>query len=1034
MANKAFRAISTSLKNLISFPQPTSTNSILTDSWGLMPRSQRNYKSNAGNGLENSIVVAAVFWIMRNFPEAPMVIGKDDENNKTGQGHSGFNFTNNHPLIKLINKPNKFYSGNLLWAATLTDLTLAGNAYWIKVRNKKGDVVELWYVYQAIMEPIGSPTEYISHYMYYPSGSGRAGIRYETDDVVHFRFGMDPKNIIKGLSPLASLLREIYTDDEASNFSASIVTNLGVPGVIITPSTLGGNGYSIETDADTIKKDFINKTIGDKRGEPIIFTSPTDVKQIAWSPQQMDLTAIRRIPEERVSAVLGIPAMVLGLGAGLEHSCLPGDIRVWTTKGPVPIKDIVKGDYALSLSSDGIVEYQHVNAQWKTGTLKTFEIRTKNKTIRSTGNHPFLVRKAGSGRVGANNTRQASLEWKYAEDLSIGDWVVQLKEAPDLNNTLLPDGTEATVDFMKFAGMLLGDGHVREDLGYIQIALPKEDRVRSQYEVIIRKVLAQYQIFEPKFTDSRSGFSFSSRILVNKCVEFNLNGYAITKRIPEWIFSLSKELRLAYIAGLIDSDGTIDKRGVATFCQANEELVKDLKDLLLSCGIPSSNISHKVIKASQLPQPGLKEEYEAWAFACSPAGLLAEIPFEDTVYRDRVNNNLSRNKKSGKDSLKLGLPSELGFYKIKSITENELEEVYDIEVNKNHNFIANGIVVKNSFTNHQSAKEAAYENNIIPMQRLLSEEIHLQLLRDFEDEKTLEHFKITFDLSNVRALATDMTELYARANIGINGGWMKLSEGRQLVNLPVDETHDMYLRSWRVVAVPPEKSTQLPLQAIPNTSRGIGGSSADLVPLPAEPRDVFGSSNPDTTPGLIPVPPAPETPVATPVQQSLIAGQIKYVEAIYPTVYQEIKRYSLGIAKKVTTDGLKEQEKNQLNRLLLKRSNLIREDLTTLLYSMGIKEELTEKTTNITIKNAIFAISCDIFDDLNKNLSYNKDMKVNLFNLIDIKKLVSLLYNITAHQVYAKAGIEKVLDISNMSTISIEEMLTNIESIYLPVI
>jgi hypothetical protein len=39
-----------------------------------------------------------------------------------------------------------------------------------------------------------------------------------------------------------------------------------------------------------------------------------------FSPEQMDLRVLHQVPEERIAAVLGIPAAVVGLGAGLEHS------------------------------------------------------------------------------------------------------------------------------------------------------------------------------------------------------------------------------------------------------------------------------------------------------------------------------------------------------------------------------------------------------------------------------------------------------------------------------------------------------------------------------------------------------------------------------------------------------------------------------------------------------------------------------------------------------------------------------------------
>jgi phage portal protein BeeE len=52
---------------------------------------------------------------------------------------------------------------------------------------------------------------------------------------VHFRFGKDPNNLLRGFSPLAAVMREVYTDDQAANFTAAILKNLGIIGVIFSP-------------------------------------------------------------------------------------------------------------------------------------------------------------------------------------------------------------------------------------------------------------------------------------------------------------------------------------------------------------------------------------------------------------------------------------------------------------------------------------------------------------------------------------------------------------------------------------------------------------------------------------------------------------------------------------------------------------------------------------------------------------------------------------------------------------------------------
>lgn len=300
---KALRSIAIRLKGLtINFAGGAS--SLL-----LSLRSNFNYAREVGDGTGSSIVMAVVNWICRTFPEAPILV---ERRGADGQ----YEPVPDHALLELLERPNRFYSGILLWMATLLDWVTSGNAYWLKLRNESGRVVELWWAPARYMEPRWpmDGSAYITHYEYSPGG---LPLRIEVSDVVHFRHGLDPANTRKGLSPLGSLLREIFTDEEAANYSAAMLKNMGVPPVILSPE---GEGFISTDDATALKEDYIAKTSGDNRGQPIVIPSSLKVQVLSFDPQKMDLKSLRRLPEERVSAVLGLPAIVAGLGAGLDRS------------------------------------------------------------------------------------------------------------------------------------------------------------------------------------------------------------------------------------------------------------------------------------------------------------------------------------------------------------------------------------------------------------------------------------------------------------------------------------------------------------------------------------------------------------------------------------------------------------------------------------------------------------------------------------------------------------------------------------------
>lgn len=255
----------------------------------------------------NSIVHAVGGWVARTFPEAPLRVY---ERQPTGD-----EVVFDHPLERLVEQPNAYYGGPLLWSGTVLDYLLSGNAYWLKVRDARRTVRELWWLPGAYLEPRwDSDQEYISWYEYRPAGESA---RLDAADVVHFRYGLDPQNPRKGRSPLASVLAEVLTDDEATRYTQVILKNLGVPGVILSPEE---TQVLSDDELEAMKARFAERFTGDHRGEPLVLTSKTKVDVLSFSPEQLNLRELRKIPEERISAVFGLPAIVAGLGAGLDRS------------------------------------------------------------------------------------------------------------------------------------------------------------------------------------------------------------------------------------------------------------------------------------------------------------------------------------------------------------------------------------------------------------------------------------------------------------------------------------------------------------------------------------------------------------------------------------------------------------------------------------------------------------------------------------------------------------------------------------------
>lgn len=266
-----------------------------------------------GDGLGNSAVVACINVLATSFAEAPLKIYQKTENGKQE--------VVNHPMEMLMSRPNEFISGSVLSHYLVTSLSAHGDAFLLKVKNNQGDVVQLVPLMPSYVKVRGNERELITHYEYFAVSKKNAFqeeyVELPRENVVHIRQGMDPDDHRRGFSPLRSVMRELAGDEAAGQFAVALLHNMAVPGVILSPKddTMGGPSRE---EAEAIAQAFKSKFSGANRGAPMIMTGAMDVDVLSFTPEQLNLKALRRLPEERVSSVLGVPAILAGLGAGLD--------------------------------------------------------------------------------------------------------------------------------------------------------------------------------------------------------------------------------------------------------------------------------------------------------------------------------------------------------------------------------------------------------------------------------------------------------------------------------------------------------------------------------------------------------------------------------------------------------------------------------------------------------------------------------------------------------------------------------------------
>jgi HK97 family phage portal protein len=271
--------------------------------------------ASGGASTWNSAVFACLAVKARAFQEAPLRVFRFH-----GDGTEAW--LDDHPLMELLADPHPSLSQPEFnfWVSTCLDT--AGEAFLRKIRNRAGQVVQLWPLSPLAVTPETTEDDkragvFISHYVVDDGTDAR--LELPVDDVVHFRNGVDDADHRRGMSPLRRLLREVASDEEATRFLEDLLHNFAVTSLAVTVPP----GPVLTEDQARQIRDRLRADYGGadrNRGHVAVVANGATLQQVGFSPQQLDLKTAHYIPETRICAVLGVPPTLIHLASGLEHS------------------------------------------------------------------------------------------------------------------------------------------------------------------------------------------------------------------------------------------------------------------------------------------------------------------------------------------------------------------------------------------------------------------------------------------------------------------------------------------------------------------------------------------------------------------------------------------------------------------------------------------------------------------------------------------------------------------------------------------
>lgn len=269
------------------------------------------------NDADNSSIVASVYgWAKRNIVQArPIVEQEKLEGDELVVGHPVSELVR-YPQRQIVREERSNLTYRRLMQGVVWSLIFDGNAYLQKVRNSRGQVIGLdWFAHTAIQPEFNRTNAALIDRYWVNRGYSRQEIAPE--NIVHITDGVDPQRPCMGCSQLKAVMRNVMADNLIAVFSHAVLRAPN-PSMLLSSGN-PDNSFSSEQAEELVE--MLSQSVGGERyGGAIAFGQPVKVDKLNYSPADLALGELAKLHEERITAALGLPAIIAGMGAGLERS------------------------------------------------------------------------------------------------------------------------------------------------------------------------------------------------------------------------------------------------------------------------------------------------------------------------------------------------------------------------------------------------------------------------------------------------------------------------------------------------------------------------------------------------------------------------------------------------------------------------------------------------------------------------------------------------------------------------------------------
>jgi ribonucleotide reductase class II len=513
--------------------------------------------------------------------------------------------------------------------------------------------------------------------------------------------------------------------------------------------------------------------------------------------------------------------------AGNVRRCLPEDALVHTERGLVKIKDVKVGELVQTPYG-----FKRIVNKFYQGEQEVRELLTNSMTPRATENHRYAVYSDAFG----------GYEWKRCDELKSDDRLIHNTKILHGIPTALPEDftsvrpvnsrtakhiviPDLDTDIAWLIGFTHGNGHVtvgknkhNKSFGYVNWT------TNSTYGDLKNNIVSRIERAIYKFglsvdvTDMPNENTTRIHVSSIRLAEYFQRFIKKSKSdmdVPDFILQGFSDIRAAYLAGIMDSDGAHGNRPPHLVTSIYPNFTRQLGCVLSSLGI-AGRLSYTYPKEKtwnpkySITIPAMKEAYNK---IIAPHSLKGELKIGLRSNGFSLPNALLREQFSYSDMRSMGFNGDKKIvttnyesYVEKSnleldvpVTFKELGtvsvcETYDIEVEDVHCFYCDGYLTHNSAgmrqfgTNERLLKNNLWQQDeegnwsIDPKRDALRMANHTRVFHSKPDYETIKE-AVTIQFQSGEGAIQYVNEAIARANVDIfNTPYKKLAFLNELDN------------------------------------------------------------------------------------------------------------------------------------------------------------------------------------------------------------------------------------------------------------